>query len=85
MRSLIKEIKPNEANFDYIKKKGKINGSLLIDIEKVIKIVSIKFGVWLSVNCTPSFSKDGWYVYKGNWKTTDECFEIFIHSKEADV
>jgi hypothetical protein len=48
------------------------------------KIESIAFGVWLNINCTSSLSKDGWYVYKGDWKTTDECYDIFMDSNHAE-
>ena len=37
----------------------------------------IKFGVWLTQNCTPSSSKDGWWVFKDIWLATDECLFRF--------
>lgn len=43
---------------------------------------AIGFGVWLSVNCEQSNSKDAWWFYKSNWKTTDECYEIYQQQKQ---
>jgi hypothetical protein len=56
-----------------------IEGSdrLLSDIE------IISFGVWLTQNCKPSPSKDGWWIYKPGkiWLTTDECLMRFRETK----
>lgn len=36
-KDLINEIKVNAANFEYCAKTGKINGSLLVDIERIMQ------------------------------------------------
>jgi hypothetical protein len=59
--------------------KGNFNNTTDM-LDEFAKIKSIAFGVWLNVNCTSQLSKDGWYIYKGDWKTTDECYDIFIES-----
>ncbi len=38
---------------------------------------AIGFGVWLSMNCQQSNSKDAWWIFKCNWITTDELLEIY--------
>jgi len=43
----------------------------------------VKFGLWLTQNCTPSSSKDGWWVFRDDiWLTTNECLDRF---KEEQV
>ena len=42
---------------------------------------AIWFGVWLSMNCEPSNSKDAWWIYNSNWITTDELLEIYKKEK----
>jgi len=54
-------------------------------LDEFAKIKAIEFGCWLSSNCKMSNSKDGWYAYKDEWITTDECYCIFINSQYTDV
>jgi len=37
----------------------------------------IGFGVWLNANVTPCSAKDGWWIFKDIWLTTDECLERY--------
>lgn len=86
MRKSIQKIKVNNANLDYIKIFGIINGSLLLDIEKVVKEIAVEFAIWASEN-------DWEYQYPNKekpWakriglavtKTNKQLFEIFINQK----
>jgi hypothetical protein len=61
-------------------------GELSIDnveskCEKIADEFVIGFGVWLSINCEQSNSKDGWWIYNSNWITTDELLEIYKKEK----
>jgi hypothetical protein len=42
---------------------------------------TIAFGVWLTRNVTASHSKDGWWIYKDGWFTTDEVFVRYQDSQ----
>ena len=43
---------------------------------------AINFGIWLSLNCKQSNSKDAWWIYNKKWKTTHELLEIYKKEKE---
>lgn len=53
-------------------------------LDEFAQLKAIEFGCWLSANCEMSDSKDGWYIYKNVWKTTDECYYIFVGSTQED-
>lgn len=42
---------------------------------------AVSFGIWLSVNCEQSNSRDAWWIYESDWKTTDELLKIFKKEK----
>lgn len=63
--------------------KGNFNNTTDM-LDEFAKLKSIEFGVWLSMNCEQTYSKDGWYIYKSEWKTTDECFSIFNGCNQAE-
>jgi hypothetical protein len=86
MRKSIQKIKVDAANFDYIKIFGTINGSLLLDIEKVVKETSIDFAKWAGENDWeykfPNRKKP-WSKKYGEFvtKTNEQLFEIFINNQ----
>jgi hypothetical protein len=51
--------------------------------EQIADDFAIGFGVWLSMNCEQSNSKDAWWIFKSNWITTDEL--LVIYKKENQL
>lgn len=83
-RDLIETIQIAQGNLSYIEKTGKINGTLLTEIERVMEEYanqkSIHFGRWILKNANIRFPKEGltWFrVPESKDVSTAELFEIF--------
>jgi hypothetical protein len=71
MQKVVYIAKSNKVKFDELLKQAK-------EMEKQKQYeFAIRFAVWLSINCEQSTSKDGWWVYKSKWLTTDELLKIY--------